>query len=190
MAFKTPEMTSYPITMRTGAVVGGRPELAEAFRALPDGNYTLTIAPVGDPIAAISEIVGWYGALSETERQDPNLLGVLIEKAALLSTLCFALAQQVAVAVEREKAEGSAVKAQRVVLIHGYQQEAEASDKKLSDAAAGRKADYELLEQQKDADLSDRIASVLVEHLRAAKEVLGVIKMNHIPALRDERGQR
>jgi len=183
-------MTSYPITMRTGAVVGGRPELAEAFRALPDGNYTVTIAPAGDHMAAISVIVEWYGGLDEVERENPNLLSDMIENARKLSAHCYHLAQQVAAAKERAAAEESAVECQRTVLLHLERQKVEGDGLKFNATAAGLKADYELLEAQKDADLSHRIAAVLAEHLRAAKEVLGVMSRNNIPALRDERGQK
>jgi hypothetical protein len=183
-------VTSYTITMISGGVTAGLDQLRAAFRALPDGDYTVRIAPVGDPIAAISEIVEWYGGLSQAERDDPNLLGELTERARLLATNCYDLARQVAAAKEQAAAEESAVKARRVVLMHGYRQEAEASGTKLSDAAAGRRAEYETLALQQEADFSERIANVLAEHLRAAKDVLGVMKTNHIPALRDERGQR
>lgn len=183
-------MTSHLITMQGGTATAGLVPLRAAFRALPDGDYTVRIAPAGDPIAAISEIVEWYGGLSQAERDNPNLLGDLTEKARLLATNCYRLAEQVAAAKERAAAEESAVKARRIGLAHQYKQDADASGAKLTYADALRRAEYETLAEQQEADLSGRIANVLAEHLRAAKEVLGVMKMNHIPALRDERGQK
>lgn len=176
--------------MTSGGVTAGLDELRAAFRSLPDGDHTVTIAPVGDHMAAISVIVEWYFGLDEVERGNPNLLNDMIENARKLSAHCYHLAQQVAMAKERAAAEESAVECQRTVLLHLERQKVEGEGLKFNATAAGQKADYELLEQQKEADLSDRIAHVLAEHLRAAKEVLGVMSRNNIPALRDERGQK
>lgn len=183
-------MTTYPITMTSGGVTAGLDELKAAFRALPDGDHIVTIAPAGDPAAAISEIVQWFGALDEVGRENPNLLGEMTEKARLLATYCYRLAEQAAAAKERAAAEESAVECQRKVLLHLEREKVERAGLKFNATAAGQKADYELLDAQKEADLSHRIASVLAEHLRASKEVLGVMRMNYLPMLRDERGQR
>jgi len=181
-------MTSYPITMRTGAVVGGRPELAEAFRALPDGNYTVTIAPAGDPIAAISEIVQWYKTLNHLERQDPALGWTLTEKARLLVTLCHQLGEQVRAAKDLAVAEANEVEARRVVLAHELQEGAKSAGVNLSDAATKRKIDYLVKDLTESANLSARIASALKTTHDSATRVLNVISNNHIPMLRRSHG--
>lgn len=175
------------ITTQFGKIVEGRDALAAAFRALPDGEHLVRISPRGDIISAISDVVEWYGALSESEQNDPNLLGVLVEKARLLSTLCFSLAIEVTHAKEQAAAEENALEAQRTVLMHNDRKAAIESGAKYNATASAVKADFELLALSESAGVSASMAHTLAEHLRAAKEVLRVISSNHIPMLRAER---
>lgn len=64
MAFKAARnmTTRTEITTLSGQVQQpSHAALTKVFRALPDGDHIVTIAPAGDPAAAISEIVEWYG---------------------------------------------------------------------------------------------------------------------------------
>jgi hypothetical protein len=180
-------MTAYQITMRSGGVIAGRDPLAAAFRALPDGDYAVSIAQVGDPAAAISEIVEWYGGL-DTEMQDPALGWVLTEKARVLVTLCHQLGEQVRAAKDMAVAEANALDARRVVLAHELQDEAKSAGVNLSDAATKRKTDYLVKDLTESANLSARIAAALKTTHDSATRVLNVISNNHIPMLRRSHG--
>ena len=179
---------TYPITMTSGTVTAGRQPLADAFTALPDGDYTVTIAPVGDPIAAISKIVQWYKALNDLEQKDPALGWILTEKARLLVTLCHQLGEQVRAAKDLAVAETNEVEARRVVLMHERQEAARSAGVKFVAAVAEREVDYLVRELTESANLSTRIAYALKTTHDSATRVLSVISNNHIPMLRRSHG--
>lgn len=162
----------------------GHAALTKVFRTLPDGDYTVRIAPVSDPIAAISDIVGWYGALNDLEQKDPALGWLLTEKARVLVTLCDQLSAQVREAKDLAAAEANALDARRVLLMHELQEEAKSAGVNLSDAATKRKIDYLVRDLTEAANLSARIAAALKTTLDSANRVLSVISNNHIPMLR------
>ena len=180
--------TRTEITTLSGQVQQpGHAALAKVFRALPDGDYTVTIAPVGDPAAAISEIVEWYGGL-DTEMQDPALGWILTEKARLLVTFCHQLGEQVRAAKDLAVAEANEVEAQRVVLMHERQEVARLAEVKFVAAVAEREVDYLVRELAESANLSARIAYALKTTHDSATRVLNVISNNHIPMLRRSHG--
>ena len=183
-----PMTTRTEITTLSGQVQQpGHAALKKVFQALPDGDYTVTIAPVGDPAAAISEIVEWYGGL-DTEMQDPALGWVLTEKARVLATLCYQLSEQVRAAKDLAVAEGNEVEARRVVLMHEIREAAKGKGEKFVLSVAEREADYLVLEASESANLSARIASALKTTHDSATRVLNVISNNHIPMLRRSHG--
>lgn len=181
-------MTSHTITMTSGAVTAGRQAFADAFTALPDGDYTVTIAPVGDPAAAISEIVEWYRELDGLEHNDPALGWILMEKAGALVTLCAQLSDQAREAKDLAAAEANALEARRVVLMHELQEEADSTGAKFVATVAERKIDYMVKDFTEKANLSARIAAALKTTLDSANRVLSVISNNHIPMLRKGHG--
>ena len=165
----------------------GHAALAKQFRALPDGDHIVTIAPVGDPAAAISEIVEWYGGL-DTEMQDPALGWILTEKARLLVTLCHQLGEQVRAAKDLAVAEANEVESRRVVLMHEIRETAKGKGEKFVLAVAEREIDYLVKDASESANLSARIASALKTTHDSAQRVLNVISNNHIPMLRKSHG--
>ena len=88
-------MNTYPITMTGGGVTAGLDNLRAAFLALPDGDYTVTIAPVGSTMAAIEQVVGWFSELDDLQLNDPGLVVFLGPNAARLCDLLAKFGQEV-----------------------------------------------------------------------------------------------
>lgn len=99
-------MNTYPITMTSGGVTAGLEQLRAAFRALPDGDYTVTIAPAGSAMAAIEQVVGWFSELDDLQLNDPGLVVFLGPNAARLCDLLAKFGQEVnALRAERDGAK-------------------------------------------------------------------------------------
>lgn len=175
------------ITMQSGSVTAGRAALADVFKSLPDGDYTVTISPARDILAAIDSIVTWHGGLSEVERDDPALLNTLNDKARLLATLNFHLAKEVTEAQQFATAESNALKSKMTRLVYEYCQQDIEAGKRANATAARARAEYETLELAKEAEMSLSLYRALKTHLEASKDVLRGMQMNHIPLLRGER---
>ncbi len=102
-----PMTTRTEITTLSGKVQQpGHAALAKVFRALPDGDYTVTIAPAGSAIPEIEQVVGWFSELDDLQLNDPGLAVFLGPKAARLCDLLAKFGQEVnALRAERDGAK-------------------------------------------------------------------------------------
>ena len=99
--------TRTEITTLSGQVQQpGHAALTTVFRALPDGNHIVTIAPAGSAMAAIEQVVDWFSELDDLQLNDPGLMVFLGPNAARLSDLLAKFGQEVnALRAERDGAK-------------------------------------------------------------------------------------
>jgi len=128
---------THHITMLSGKVQQpGHAALRREFLALPDGEYSVRIAPIRSALPGIEAVAEWYNGLGESQLLDPALLDHLLPKSV---ALCLLLADFAAdVNVLGEQSEGAALRLtiERNRLLAEAQAEAESSGKKFSVSAA------------------------------------------------------